>query len=162
MITCFFENNNKALNGLRHITVNALVIHDNQMLLGKRGSVGGLKMVEWGKWGLLGGFMDRDETLVQTVEREIWEESGCTVDMITLFRIVDNPYRPKEDRQNVDIIFIAQLVEQKSNKNDEVIELKWHSLDNLPPQEDFAFDHYDNIILYKKYMKKKFPLPLLG
>lgn len=34
MITCIFENNNKA--SLRHVTVNAIVVKDNQVLLGKK------------------------------------------------------------------------------------------------------------------------------
>ena len=55
MITCYFENNNKAF--LRHVTVNAIVIKDNQVLLGKRGTFNGKPILESGKWGLLGGFL---------------------------------------------------------------------------------------------------------
>ena len=54
MITCTFENKNKA--SLRHVTVNAIVVKDNQVLLGKRGTVNGKPVLESGKWGLLGGF----------------------------------------------------------------------------------------------------------
>ena len=53
MITCTFENNNKA--SLRHVTVNAIVIKNNQVLFGKRGTVNGKTILESGKWGLLGG-----------------------------------------------------------------------------------------------------------
>lgn len=162
MITCYFENNNKAKKGLRHITVNAIVIHENKVLLGKRGTVGGKVMLESGKWGLVGGFFDRDENLAQAVKREVLEESGCEIDNLTLFRINDNPNRPKEDRQNVDIIFSANLVRQIPKKDEEISHLEWFPLDNLPPMEEMAFDHGEDILLYKEYLKKKHPIPLLG
>jgi ADP-ribose pyrophosphatase YjhB (NUDIX family) len=162
MITCFFENNNKAQGGLRHITVNAIIVHKNKILLGKRGTLHGKPMLEAGKWGLIGGYFERDETLVQAVKREVLEESGCEIDNLTLFRINDNPNRPKEDRQNVDIIFTAKLVKQNPHTDEEVSRLEWIPLDALPPMEELAFDHGDSILLYKKYLKEKHPLPLLG
>lgn len=51
MINCFFENNNKT--SLRHVTVNAIVIKNDQVLLGKRGTLNGKPILESGKWGLL-------------------------------------------------------------------------------------------------------------
>ena len=107
MITCFFENNNKAF--LRHVTVNAIVVKDTQILLGKRGTLKGKPILESGKWGLLGGFLGRDESLIDAVKREVMEESGWEIENMILLRINDCPNRPKEDRQNVDIIFIANL-----------------------------------------------------
>ncbi len=162
MITCYFENNNKAQGGLRHVTVNALIIHEGKILLGKRGSVKGKKMSEFGLWGLIGGYLGRDETLIQALKREALEESGCEIDNLTLFRVNDSPYRPKEDRQNVDIIFIAHLVRQTQKVDEEVTELVWFPLDKLPPPEKIAFDHGECIERYKEYHKKNYPLPLLG
>ncbi|KKP59713.1 MAG: NUDIX family hydrolase [Candidatus Roizmanbacteria bacterium GW2011_GWA2_34_18] len=159
MITCIFENNNKA--SLRHVTVNAVVVKDNQVLLGKRGTHNGKPILESGKWGLLGGFFNRDENLTQAVKREVMEESGWEIDRLQLFQINDNPQRPKEDRQNVDIIFIANAVKQTKTSDEEVSKLQWFDLDKLPPKEEIAFDHGENLELYKKYLKEKFPLPIL-
>ena len=157
MITCTFENNNKAL--LRHVTINAIVVKDNQILLGKRGSLNGKPILESGKWGLLGGFFDRDENLTQAVKREVMEESGWEINGLKLFRINDNPNRPKEDRQNVDVIFIANAVKQTGTSDEEVFHLQWFDLDKIP---EMAFDHGDSLELYKKYLKKNFLLPVLG
>ena len=162
MITCYFEDKHEARGGLRHVTVNALILHENKILLGKRGTAHGKPMLESGKWGLIGGFFDRDETFVEAVKREAFEESGCEIDNLLLFRINDNPNRPKEDRQNVDVVFIATLVKQVSHPNEEVTHLDWFSLDELPSEEELAFDHGENIALYKEYLKKNHPLPLLG
>lgn len=160
MITCYFEDNNKT--SLRHVTVNAIIVNNNQVLLGKRGTFAGKPIIESGKWGLIGGFFGRDENLIQAVRREVMEESGWEIAGLQLFRINDNPDRPKEDRQNVDIIFIAKAVKQVKTGDEEVEELKWFDLDKLPPKEKIAFDHAENIELYIKYLKENFKLPLLG
>lgn len=159
MITCTFENNNKA--SLRHITVNAIVVKNNQILLGKRATFNGKPILESGKWGLLGGFFDRDENLTQAVIREVMEESGWEIENLKLFRINDNPNRPKEDRQNVDIIFIATAIKQIKTSDEEVSQLQWFDLDKLPAKDEIAFDHGDSLGLYKKYLKEKFLLPIL-
>ncbi len=159
MITCTFENNNKT--SLRHVTVNAIVVKDNQVLLGKRGSFNGKPIPESGKWGLLGGFFNRNENLVQAVKREVMEESGWEINNLQLFRINDNPQRPKEDRQNVDIIFITNAIKQTKTFDEEVSKLQWFDLDKLPEKEEIAFDHGEDLKIYKKYLKEKFPLPVL-
>jgi len=160
MITCAFENGNKS--SLRHITVNAIVIKDNKVLLGKRGTVNGKPMLESGKWGLLGGFFGRDENLVEAVKREVMEESGWEIDNLQLLRINDNPNRPKEDRQNVDVIFFAKAIKQVKIPDEEVKELRWFDLDKLPPKDLIAFDHAEDLKFYIKYLKDKHVLPLLG
>lgn len=160
MITCTFENGNKT--SLRHVTVNAIVVKDNQILLGKRGTLNGKPILESGKWGLLGGFFGRDESLIVAVKREVMEESGWKINNLKLFRINDNPNRPMEDRQNVDIIFIANAVKQTGLSDEEVSHLQWFDLEKLPKKEEIAFDHGDSLGLYKKYLKEKFTLPVLG
>lgn len=160
MITCTFENGSKT--SLRHITVNAIIIKNSQILLGKRGVFNGKPILESGKWGLIGGFFDRNENLIQAVKREAMEESGWEINNLQIFRINDNPNRPKEDRQNVDIIFLANAVKQIKTSDEEVSRLQWFDLDKLPTKEEIAFDHGDAIDLYKKYLKEKFSLPVLG
>jgi len=160
MITCSFENGDKT--SLRHLTVNAIVIKNDQILLGKRGTFNGKPILESGKWGLLGGFFGRDEKLISAVKREVMEESGWEIENLKLFRINDSPKRPNEDRQNVDIIFIANAVKQAGKSDEEVSRLQWFDLDKLPSKEEIAFDHGDSMELYKKYLKEKFSLPILG
>ena len=160
MITCYFENNNKAF--LRHVTVNAIVIKNDQILLGKRGTLNGKPISESGKWGLLGGFFNHKENLVQAVTREVMEESGWEIENLQLFRINDNPNRPHEDRQNVDFIFIANAVKRTGKSDEEVTKLQWFDLDKLPAKEVIAFDHGEAVELYKKYLKEKFQLPIIS
>lgn len=160
MINCQFENGNKA--SLRHVTLNAIVTKDGKILLGKRGYFKGKPISEFGKWAFPGGFFDRDETLIEAIKREVREESGWEIENLILFKICDDPARAKEDRQNVDFLFIAQAVEQKPVDSEEVTELKWFDLENLPPKDQIAFDFAQDLEFYKKYLKQKFPIPVLG
>lgn len=161
MITCYLENGDKV--GLRHITVSTIIIKDKKILLEKRGTFNDKPILESGKWAFVGGYMDRNETLVETAKREALEETGWKIDNLKLFRIVDNPDRPNDNkRQNLSLIFIAEAVSQKSVKSEEVTELAWFGLSELPPKEQIAFDFYDDLLLYKKYLKEKFTIPILG
>lgn len=160
MITCTFEN--KTSTSLRHVTVNAIVVKNNEVLLGKRGTFKGKPILETGKWALLGGFFSRDENLTECIKREVMEESGWEINDLKLLRINDRPNRPMEDRQNVDVIFIAQAVKHTGDSDEEVKELRWFPLDKLPPKESIAFDHGEDLELYLRFLKEKFNLPLVG
>ena len=95
MITCTFEDGHAAR--LRHVVVHAIVERVGALLLVRRAP----HLSEGGRWGLPGGFLDRDERLVDGVLRELREETGWTGEVRRLFRINSRPDRPREDRQNV-------------------------------------------------------------
>lgn len=162
MITCTFENGSVASSGLRHITTSTIVLKDNQVLFGKRATHAGKPILEQGKWGLPGGFFDRNETLIQAVKREIMEETGWEVEDPLLFRIVDNPDRPHEDRQNVDFVFITKAIKHTGSSDEEVSEVKWFPLDALPPNDQIAFDHGEDLAMYLKHLHSPEQLPIIG
>lgn len=155
MIACTFENGDKV--GLRHAVVNVLIIKDGRLLLSKRGKFNGKPIPEYGKWSLIGGFVDRNETLVEAVKREAREESGWEIEDVIPFGINDNPQRPfDEERQNICIMFAAKASICKKTESEEVTELKWFDLDKLPEKDKMAFDHAKIIDFYKKNLKKGF------
>ena len=161
MIKCTFEDGNQVL--LRHVCVDTLLIKDDKILLNKRGTFGGRKILEYGKWGVIGGFVERDENLEEAVKREVKEETAWLIKDLFLLRINDDPNRPKEDRQNFSFVFVANVDVRDGESNDEeVLSLQWFDLNNLPDEEEMAFDHYENIELYKKWLKEKFSLPVVG
>lgn len=147
MLTCTFEDGNQA--SLRHVTVDTLVLKDGKILLMKRAA----QLTEGGKWGLAGGYVDRDETVREAAAREVLEESGYKISDLTFLTLRDSPERPREDRQNVCFVFFCNALEKVSESDWEVQEAQWFSLDELPPPDEVAFDHYANIELYKKYLR---------
>lgn len=144
MLTCKFEDG--GTGNQRHVVVDALVIDKNKILLIKRAA----HLTNGGKYAFPGGFLDRDETAEQAVVREVKEETGYDANVESLFTIIDNPNRPQEDRQNVAFIYIVKPLGQTGKADSESSEVKWFSLDDLPPEKDFAFDHYQTIQEYKK------------
>lgn len=157
MINCVFEDGNKA--SLRHVTVDVIVLKNEKILLVKRAE----KLLEGGKWGLVGGFVDRDENLTGAVRREIDEETGYKVEDVTLLSINANPDRPNEDRQNISFVFFCTALDRVSGSDDESSEQKWFSFGKLPERSKIAFDHYENINAFLEYKKtNRFPYPDIG
>ena len=156
MITCTFEDG--GTGALRHVTLTAFTVNKERTkyLLAQRSG----KFSEPFKWGPPGGFLSRDETIVEAVAREAEEESGWKVQVLTLIRVNDFPNRPKEDRQNVDFLYLCEAIEETGNHDSEIDSVKWMSIDELPKPEETAFDHYDNIRLCLAYVKKSFPVPI--
>ncbi|MEK7605321.1 MAG: NUDIX hydrolase [Patescibacteria group bacterium] len=155
MISCTFENGNKAF--LRHVVVDTLVLKDDKILLVKRAE----RLLEGGKWALVGGYVDQGETLPQAVQREVFEETGYRIHTIQMLAVNADPHRPNEDRQNISFIFVAEAGEKEGESDDEVSEQKWYGFDDLPPEATIAFDHYQAIELYLEYKKNPQPLPII-
>lgn len=153
MLTCTFEDGGKG--NLRHTVVDTLVLRGDEILLNKRAA----RLLEGGKWGLIGGYVELNETLSQAVAREAFEETGYEVTNIRILKIIDNPHRPSEDRQNISFVFICEAGAQKGESDDEVTELRWFDLNDLPPRETIAFDHFESIASYIKWKKRPYPLP---
>jgi 8-oxo-dGTP diphosphatase len=155
MINCVFENNNKAL--LRHVTAEVIVTKENKILLVKRA----LRLLEGGKYGLIGGYLDRDETITEGAIREVREETGYNINIIGLLRIKNKPDRPGEDRQNVSFVFVAEALDKVGEADDESTEVTWFDLNNLPAKENFAFDNHDDIALYLKNKNNIYSLSII-
>lgn len=120
------------------------------------------KLLEGGKWALAGGYVERDETLIQATEREILEETGWKIIDITLLSIIGTPNRPNEDRQNISFVYFCTATEKVGEPDWESDDQQWFALSALPPKEQIAFDHADNIALYNKYLQSPFALPSLS
>ncbi|MBI2405403.1 NUDIX hydrolase [Candidatus Gottesmanbacteria bacterium] len=155
MITCTFENGKTT--SLRHVVVHAIVEKDGAILLGKRAG----DILETGKWGLPGGFLDPNETAAQGALRELKEETGWEGEIVSLFRINTNPNRPHEDRQNVALDFLIKPTGKAGEPDHESSEVEWIPFEKLLPFDQFAFDHGQSIGLYLKYRQHPFALPLL-
>lgn len=157
MIKCFFENGKGAF--LRHAVVNVIIVKNNKILLQKRSE----KIIEGGKWGLAGGFMEKNETIKKAAEREVFEETGYRINNLTLLTIIDKPNRLNDaDRQSIAFVFFCEAGEKQGKSDWEATEQKWFTFDSLPKKEDFAFDHLEFIEIYLKYKKENLPLPILN
>lgn len=142
MINCAFENGRGA--SLRHVVVHAVVEKDGALLLVRRAP----HLLEGDKWGLPGGFLDRDESLSDGVLRELREETGWDGQVSALLRINSSPDRPGEDRQNVALDFVVTPLRRTGEPDEESSAVEWVPIDRLPPLHTLAFDHGDTVHLY--------------
>lgn len=85
MLTCIFEDG--GTGQMRHAVVDTIVHRRHKILLNKRAS----RLLEGGKWGLLGGYIDLNESIREAVKREVFEESGWRVDNLQLLTGLTHP-----------------------------------------------------------------------
>ncbi len=145
MITCSFGKKYKP--SLRHVVVDMLVIKGKKIILVKRGK----NYIEPNKWALPGGYMEKGETAQQAAVRETLEETGYKTAVVKLLQIVDSPKRRHDYRQSISLVYLMKVIQRVSGFDEEISEIKWFGLDDLPPVKDMAFDHLEMI---KKYLNK--------
>lgn len=149
MIQCKFENDNQA--SLRHVVVDGIVRDGKKILLVKRAK----HLSNGGKWAIVGGFVDRDETCEDAIKREVKEETNLDVTHLKLIRVNDNPNRINEDRQNIAFVYDIRAKGELKGDDSEVEESKWFDFDKIPDETDFAFDHYDEVKNYIRIFDNK-------
>jgi len=156
MITCTFENGSPAV--LRHVVLHAVVERDGALLLVRRAE----RLSEGGKWGLPGGFLDRNETLAEGVLRELREETGWEGEVVALLRVNSRPDRPHESRQNVAFDFLVAPRRVVGEPDDESSDVAWIPIADLPPLETLAFDHGETVAWYLRHRDDTMPPPVVN
>jgi 8-oxo-dGTP pyrophosphatase MutT (NUDIX family) len=107
-----------------------LLIKGNKILLLRRFNTG------WGdgKYTLISGHLDGDETVKQAMVREAKEEAGINLDTKDL-RVVHTMHRKSNDNlEYVDFFLVAEKWQGQSkiNEQDKCDDMQWFPLKNLP------------------------------
>ena len=138
--TCGFElYNNPA------IATSIALIKDKKILLAKR------KIEpQKGMWDILGGFVDAGETIEDAAVREMKEETGLDVRIEEYLGSVADIYN---GRPSLPVMIRVEMIydNQKPIAQDDVEELKWFSIDEIP--EKLAFKNVrETIKKVKEYL----------
>src|SRR6056297_1563644 len=106
-----------------------------------------------GKWALPGGFVDMDEDLHESAQRELEEETGLTNIPLEQFYTFGKPGRDPRGR-TISVAYYGFIQsgkeKEKAFAGSDAKNLKWFSLDNLPPLE---FDHEEIIQMARKKIR---------
>lgn len=114
-----------------------IVDEQNRLLLQRR--------TDCGQWGFLGGLVEFGESVAEAAVREVKEESGLDVEITSLFGVYSKyytEYANGDKAQPIVHLFRAKTVGGNLiDNNNETMELKYFSLDDLPPM--FCKQHQD-------------------
>lgn len=119
---------------------NSLVPAASAVVTNDRGEILMQRRVDNNFWALPGGTMDFGETIVQTAEREVREETGLDVRVDGIVGTFSDPrhiieYSDGEVRQQFNICFHASLVGGGLRSSHESTEVRWISADQLDELE---------------------------
>ena len=105
------------------VSAICIVERGDKLLLVKRGNEPG-----YGLWSLPGGYVDRGEVVEAAAAREVWEETGLTVEidrLVGLFSVAGNAVMVAA--------FSAKETGGQLKTGPETLDLGFFSLDDLPP-----------------------------
>ena len=124
-------------------TASALVVDARgRLLLARRAAE-----VENGKWDLPGGFVEEAEDPVEAMRRELREETGLTVEPTRFFGVWTDRYGDGPDaRWTLNLYWLARPVAGEATAADDVSEVRWFSVDELPPPEAVAFENVRKVL----------------
>ncbi len=127
----------RAQIGHRKIILNcagAVIARDGKLLLQRR--------ADNGKWGLIGGLLEMNETYAQAARREIREEAGLEVELTAFLGIFHNhsmEWSNGDRAHTIGAYYEAGIVAGEPRTDRESLELRFFAPEELP--ELFAEDH---------------------
>ena len=139
--------------GSRKILLNcagAVIERNGEILLQRR--------ADNGKWGLVGGLLELDETYTQAALREIREETGLEVrftGFLGIFHNYDMVWGNGDQAHTIGAYFAAEIVRGEPRVDEESLELRFFAPDALP--ELFAEDHRAAVDAWRRGVR--LPLP---
>jgi ADP-ribose pyrophosphatase YjhB (NUDIX family) len=96
---------------------------------------------EQGKWDVLGGFVHEDEEPEAALRRELKEETGLEVEADAFLGAWLDRYGGGEGAvSTLNLVWTAHATGGTMAAADDVSELRWFAVDELPPAEECAFD----------------------
>ncbi len=116
---------------LRRTTVGAIIKNSSDQILLQRRSDDGF-------WSLPGGGIEPDETVFECLEREILEETGWKIEVLSLLGIYSSPstqthtYPDGNVVQFVALVFEARALKRIQEIDSESLEIRFFNAQNLP------------------------------
>lgn len=132
--------------GPRKIILNAatvLIIKDDKILFQRR--------ADNGKWGLIGGLVEMNETYEQAALREAREETGLKVKLDSFLGIFHNHnmvWSNGDAAHVISAMFTASIISGEPRIDEESYELRFLGIDEIP--ELFAEDHIASLKAYSQ------------
>ena len=139
--------------GSRKIILNCagvVIAHGGKVLLQRRSNNG--------RWGLVGGLLELEETYAQAAVREAREETGCDVTLtafLGIFHNYDMVWSNGDRAHTIGAYYAAEIVRGTPRIDEESLELRFFEQGEIPAL--FAEDHAAALAAY--FGGVRMPLP---
>ncbi len=122
--------------------VSLLIVHGDQVLLGKRGGEPGK-----GKWGTPSGYVEYEEDFLTTAIRETREETGLEVELESILNVTSSFV--SSQYHFLAVYLLARVVGGELVAGDDMEEVAWFPLSGPFPELAFAEDA-DILVAYAR------------
>jgi ADP-ribose pyrophosphatase YjhB (NUDIX family) len=100
-----------------------------------------------GYWDLPGGFVEEDEHPLDTIRRELREETGLEVEPLEFLGVWMDRYSEDESGPStLNLYWTARVVSGAPEPADDVSELRWFAPVELPPASELAFRNVAEVL----------------
>jgi ADP-ribose pyrophosphatase YjhB (NUDIX family) len=100
-----------------------------------------------GLWDTPGGFLEEGEHPLDALRRELLEETGLEVEPGEFFGVwLDRYGADDDDRVTLNLFWTARVVGGDAKPDDDVAELRWFALDELPGPDELAFRRLPDVL----------------
>ena len=131
------------IHELRKLTgPRKLILNCGGVVIEKDGKVLFQRRADNGKWGLIGGLVEMNETYAQAAVREAREETGLEVKLtgfLGIFHNHDMVWANGDAAHVISAMYTAEIVSGEPRIDEESFELRFFGKDEFP--ELFAEDH---------------------
>jgi NADH pyrophosphatase NudC (nudix superfamily) len=126
--------------------VVVLIEEGENVLLGKRGT----NSFQAGKWCLPGGFIEYDEDFLSAAHREVKEETGLDIELLSILSVVTNYLSP--ELHTLVVVLHGHRLSGSLSAGDDLESVKWHNLSRSLPEMAFAADRH----IIERFAEKSF------
>ena len=106
-------------------------------------------------WALPGGFGEVGYSPKENMRKEVQEETGFSVEVGSLLAVFDTNRFQLQNKQYAKFVFACQLLDGHFQENQEVAELGFFDIENLPPLSEKRITKKQMEILWQVYQGER-------
>ena len=106
-------------------------------------------------WALPGGFGEVGYSPKENIRKEVQEETGFSVEVGSLLAVFDTNRFQLQNKQYAKFVFDCQLLDGRFQENQEIAELEFFDIKNLPPLSEKRITQEQMEILWQVYQGER-------